>query len=101
MSEYSSLFGPEDEQRLQRDTRAPSSEYSALFNDEDAKLDATVRRSVLVNPDKVTQHKALSQATGVPLPTVERNEEEVAQQKRAGDLKVLLDAHPALRKQFA
>jgi hypothetical protein len=102
MNEYDGLF-TNDEQRLK--SNATGSEYDEVFRTDverrKQQLGVTVRQAVAANPDTVAKQKALSTATGVPLPVVIRNEPDVEQQARAAALQKIAESHPALRRVFS
>lgn len=100
----------EEEQRLRADANsAPRGRYEdeldyVLAEQEtrrNATLGASLRASVGANPDQVAKQTALSRSTGIPLPTVARNEDLVAAQARVRELQQLSRLSPVLARQLS
>lgn len=86
----------------------PRGEYDDIFAAEIAQRDARVRvslrKGVSVDPDKAAGLTQLSRDTGIPLPVVERNEDEIRRMRKVSEIEQILGSnHPALhalRRQF-
>ena len=102
-----------DEDRLMSDAvgarSAPADETDAVVADlvarraqnSDVVLKASLNTAVPVNPDNAARVFNLAKATGLPLPTVERNEQSVEEQKRVRDLQNLFASSPILMRKFS
>jgi hypothetical protein len=121
MNEYDMLFADEEARMRRNSSAATGGKYGAVLDAEarlpsdalfdtvfdsegrqrDVRTTQALRKGVAANPDKAAELANLSRITGVPLPVVERNEDQVAQHQKVLEVQRILAASPAvLRRVF-
>jgi hypothetical protein len=85
-------------------TAPPEPKYDFMLDGEqptNVKASASVRSVIDTNPDKAAVAKQLSNSSGLPMPTVERNLDAVAAQEKLRAIQSAMQESPILARQLS